>query len=78
MIRESICKKKSALDRDQILLSESQEDYQFKRDLYEVICQLNELFAQPTKKFSQSMLAMASGITKFVEILTYALSNQNW
>ena len=42
--------KKSALDRDQILLSESQEDYQFKRDLYEVICQLNELFAQPTKK----------------------------
>ena len=70
--------KKSALDRDQILLSESQEDYQFKRDLYEVICQLNELFAQPTKKFSQSMLGMASGITKFVEILTYALSSQNW
>ena len=56
---------------------DSREDSQFKRDLAEAIRQSNELFAQSTKELSQSMLAMASGITKSVEILSQALSNQN-
>ena len=43
----------------------------------EVIRQSNKLFVQSTKELSQSMLAMASGITKSVEILSQALSNQN-
>ena len=43
----------------------------------EAIRQSNELFAQSTKELSQSMLAMASGITKSAEILSQALSNQN-
>ena len=76
MIRGSICKKKLS-DRDQTLLNESREDSQFQRDLAEAIRQSNELFAQSTKELSQSLLAMASGITKSVEILSQALSNQN-
>ena len=75
--RKHLQKKLCASDRDQILLNESREDSQFKRDLAEAIRQSNELFAQLTKELSQSMLAMASGITKSVEILSQALSNQN-
>ena len=75
--RKCLQKKLCASDRDQILLNESREDSQFKRDLAEAICQSNELFAQSTKELSQSMLAVASGITKSVEILSQALSNQN-
>ena len=78
MIRGSICKKElCASDRDQILLNESRENSQFKRDLAEAIRQSNELFPQSTKELSQSMLAVASGITKSVEIFSQALSNQN-
>ena len=70
-------KKLCGSDRDQILLNESREYSQFKRDLAETIRQSNELFAQSSKELRQSMLAMASGITKSVEILSQALSNQN-
>ena len=75
--RKHLQKKLCASDREQILLNESREDSQFKRDLAEAILQSNELFAQSTKELSQSMLAMAFGITKSVEILSQALSNQN-
>ena len=50
---------------------------QFKRDLVEAIRQSNELFPKSIKEFSQSVLAVTSGITKSVEILLQALSNQN-
>ena len=75
--RKHLQKKLCASDRDQILLNESREDSQFKRDLAEAIRQSNELFAQSAKELSQSMLAMASVITKSVEILSQTLSNQN-
>ena len=75
--RKHLQKKLCASDWDQILLSESREDSQFKQDLAEAIYQSNELFAQSSKELSQSMLAMASGITKSVETLSQALSNQN-
>ena len=41
--RKHLQKKLCASDRDQILLNESQEDSQFKRDLAEAIHQSNEL-----------------------------------
>ena len=72
--RKHLQKKLCASDRDQILLNESREDSQFKRDLAEAIRQSNELFAQSTQELSQSMLAIASGITKSVETLSHALS----
>ena len=68
--RKHLQKKLCASDRDQILLNESREDSQFKRDLAEAIRQSNELFARSTKELSQSMLAMAPGITKPAEILS--------
>ena len=77
MIRESICKKtlcfRSRPNTSQWISTRSQ----FKRDLVEAIRQSNELFPKSIKEFSPSMLAVASGITKSVEILLQALCNQN-
>ena len=67
MIRESICKKtlcfRSRPNTSQWISTRSQ----FKRDLVEAIRQSNELFPKSIKEFSQSMLAVASGITNLLK-----------
>lgn len=64
-----------ASQRDEILLSESKEDSQFKKDIAEAIQQSNMTFAQSMQQMSISMLQIAQGFTYSFEILVRAMVN---
>ena len=49
----------SASQRDELLINESKEDSQFKKDIAEAIRQSIETFAQSMQQMSKSMLQVA-------------------
>ena len=65
----------SASQRDQILMNEAKEDTQFKKDIAEAIRHSNETFAASMEKISQSILQVAQGLTRSVEVMGQAMMN---
>ena len=63
----------SASQRDQILMNEAKEDTQFKRDIAEAIRHSNETFAASMDQISQSILQVAQGLTRSVEVMGQAM-----
>ena len=63
----------SASQRDQILMNEAKEDTQFKRDIAEAIRHSNETFAASMEQISQSILQVAQGLTRSVEVMGQAM-----
>ena len=63
----------SAVQRDEILMNESKEDAQFKRDIAGAIRQSNETFAQTMQQMSMSILQVANGLTRSVEMMSHAI-----
>lgn len=63
----------SAAQRDEILMNESKEDAQFKRDIAEAIRQSNETFAQTMQQMSNSILQVANGLTRSVEMMSQVI-----
>ena len=67
----------SAAQRDQLLINESKEETQFKRDIAEAIRQSNETFGQSMQQMSMSILQVAQGLTRSVEMMSQAMFMQN-
>ena len=65
----------SASQRDQLLMNESKEDSQFKKDIADAIRQSNKTFAQSMQQMSMSMLQVAQGFTRSFEFLARAMVN---
>ncbi|XP_065640270.1 uncharacterized protein LOC136072834 [Hydra vulgaris] len=59
----------SASQRDQILLNEAKEDAQFKRDIAEAIRHSNETFSASIERMSESILQVAQGLSRSMELL---------
>ena len=66
----------SASQRDQLLINESKEDSQFKKDIAKAIRQSNETFSQAMQQISMSMLQVAEGFTQSIEVLARAMVNK--
>jgi len=66
----------SASQRDQLLINESKEDSQFKKDITEAIRQSNKTFAPSMQQMSMSMLQVAQGFTQSIEVLARAIVNK--
>lgn len=67
----------SAAQRDQILINESKEDKQFKKDIAEAIRLSNETFGQCMQQMSMSILQVAQGLTRSVEVMNQAIVHQD-
>ena len=67
----------SAAQRDQILINESKEEAQFKKDIAEAIRQSNQTFGQCMQQMSMSILQVAQGLTRSVELMSHAMVRQN-
>ena len=67
----------SASQRDQILMNEAKEDTQFKKDIAEAIRHSNETFAASMEKISQSILQVAQGLTRSVEVMGQAMMSNS-
>ena len=65
----------SASQRDELLMNESKEDSQFKKDIAEAIRQSNETFAQFMQHTSMSMLQGAQGFTQSFDVLARVMAN---
>ena len=74
--RKHLERQLSASQRDQLLINESKEDSQFKKDIAEAIRQSNETFAQSMQQMSMSMLQVAQGFTQSIEVLARAMVNK--
>ena len=74
--RKHLERQLSASQRDQLLINESKEDSQFKKDIAEAIRQSNETFAQSMQQMSMSMLQIAQGFTQSIEVLARAMVNK--
>ena len=59
----------SASQRDQILLNEAKEDAQFKRDIAEAIRHSNETFSASIERMSESILQVAQGLSRSMQLL---------
>eukprot|EP00112_Aurelia_sp_Birch-Aquarium-sp1_P013134 Seg2779.1 transcript_id=Seg2779.1/GoldUCD/mRNA.D3Y31 product="hypothetical protein" protein_id=Seg2779.1/GoldUCD/D3Y31 len=66
----------SAPQRDQLLINESKEDAQFKRDIAEAIRQSNATFAESMQQMSQSITEVAHGLTRSIEMMSQAIMQQ--
>ena len=71
--RKHLERQLSASQRDQLLINESKEDSQFKRDIAEAIRQSNETFSQAMQQMSMSMLQVAQGFTHSIDVLARAM-----
>ena len=67
----------SAAQRDQLLLNESKEDAQFKRDMAEAIRQSNETFATAIQQMSMSIMQVAQGMARSMEMMSNVICQQN-
>ena len=65
----------SASQRDELLMNESKEDSQFKKDIAEAIRQSNETFAKSMQHTSMSMLQVAQGFTRSFDVLASVMAN---
>ena len=63
--------------RDKLLLDESKEDSQFKRDIAEAIRESNQTFVQPMQQMSQSIMFIAEGLARSIEMIGNALATSN-
>ena len=63
--------------RDKLLLDESKEDSQFKRDIAEAIRESNQTFVQPMQQMSQSIMFIAEGLARSIEMIGNALAISN-
>ena len=74
--RKQLERQLSASQRDQLLINESKEDSQFKRDIAEAIRQSNETSSQAMQQISMLMLQVAEGFTQSIEVLARAMVNK--
>ena len=75
--RKHLERQLSASQRDQILINESREEAQFKKDIAEAIRQSNQTLGQCMQQMSMSILQVAQGLTRSVELMSQAMVNQN-
>ena len=75
--RKHLERQLSASQRDQILINESKEEAQFKKDIAEAIRQSNQTLGQCMQQMSMSILQVAQGMTRSVEVMSQAMVNQN-
>ena len=75
--RKHLERQLSASQRDQILINESKEEAQFKKDIAEAIRQSNQTLGQCMQQMSMSILQVAQGLTRSVELMSQAMVNQN-
>lgn len=74
--RKHLERQLSASQRDQILINESKEDSEFKKNIAEAIRQSNETFGQCLQQMSMSIQQVAQGLTRSVEIMSQAMMGQ--
>ncbi len=67
----------SAAKRDELLLKESKEDSQFKKDMTEAIRQSNKTFENSMQQMSSSIVQVAQSLTQSMEIMGRAIMQQN-
>ena len=67
----------SAAQRDQLLLKESKEDSQFKKDMADAIIQSDQTFANAMQQMSQSISQVAQGMTQSMQAMSQAFLQQN-
>lgn len=67
----------SAAKRDELLLKESKEDSQFKKDTAEAIRQSNKTFESSMQQMSSSIVQVAQSLTQSMEIMGRAFMQQN-
>ena len=60
----------SAAQRDQLLMQESKEDSQFKKDMTEAIKQSDQTFANAMQQMSQSIVQVAEGLTQSMKVIS--------
>ncbi|KAJ7386716.1 hypothetical protein OS493_006728 [Desmophyllum pertusum] len=75
--RKHLERQLSASQRDRLLMNESKEDSQFKKDIAEAIRQSNETFAQSMQQMSMSMQQVAQGFTQSFQFLARAMFTDN-
>ena len=75
--RKNMERQLSAAQRDQLLLQESREDSQFKRDIAEAMRQSNQTFSNCMQNMSTSLVQVAQSFTQSMEVMGRALMTQN-
>ena len=67
----------SAAKRDELLLKESKEDSQFKKDMAEAIRESNRTFENSMQHMSSSIAQVGQSLTQSMEIMARAFMQQN-
>ena len=67
----------SSSQRDKLLFDESKEDSQFERDIAKAILELNQTLAQSMQQMLQSIMFVAQGLGRSMEIIGNALATSN-
>ena len=67
----------SSSQKDKLLFDESKEDSQFKRDVVEAIRESNQTFAQSMEQTSQSIMFVAQGLGRSLEMIGNAIATSN-
>ena len=67
----------SAAKRDELLLKESKEDLQFKKDMVEAIRESNRTFENSMQNMSFSIAQVGQSLTQSMEIMARAFMQQN-
>ena len=67
----------SSSQRDKLLFDEPKEDSQFERDIAKTILELNQTFAQSMQQMSQSIMFIAQGLGRSMEVIGNALATSN-
>ena len=75
--RKHLERQLSAAQRDQLLLKESKEDSQFKKDMADAIKQSDQTFANAMQQMSQSISQVAHGMTQSMQAMSQAFLQQN-
>jgi hypothetical protein len=75
--RRNMERQLSAAQRDQLLLTESKEDAQFKRDITMAIRQSNSTFENSMQQMSSSIIQVAQSLSQSMEIMSRGFMQQN-
>ena len=78
--RKHMQKTLSAAQRDQVLLNETKEDNQLRKDLAAAMRESTDSFAKALNGMSNSMVQIGAGICKSLEVMAHAMmtpTNQN-
>ena len=71
--RKHLEKTLSAAQRDQLLIKDSNEDFQFRKDLTKAMQQSTEALSQYVKEVRKAMTELGAGVSRSIEMLAHSL-----